>query len=85
MKITNAKQLSNRMQDIRLSQGLSQEKIAKQIGLRQGTVSNFEKNPETTKLETFFKLLSVLELEIELKPRRPTKAEDSQGGWEHEW
>lgn len=93
MKITTAKQLSNYMQDIRLAQGLSQAKVGEQIGLRQGTVSNFEKNPESTKLETFFKLLSVLELEIELKPRNNfnprnktlNNYQDDKGGWEHEW
>lgn len=93
MKITTAQQLSNYIQDIRLSQGLSQAKVGEQIGLRQGTISNFEKNPKSTKLETFFKILSVLELQIELKPRnnfnpdgtQKSNAKEDKGGWEHEW
>ena len=88
MKITTTKQLSAYIQDVRQSQGLSQAKIGEKIGLRQGTISNFEQNPDSTKLDTFFKLLSALELEIELKPRN---ASDSDAGpsnnkqWAQEW
>jgi HTH-type transcriptional regulator / antitoxin HipB len=71
MKVTTTKQLANYLQDTRHNQGISQSKIAEKIGLRQGTVSNFEQNPASTKLDTLFKLLSALELEIEIKPRNP--------------
>ncbi len=84
MKITTATQLANYLQDIRHNQGLSQSKVGDKIGLRQGTVSNFEKNPDSTKLDTLFKLLSALELELEITPRNPepnTKA----SSWDQEW
>lgn len=84
MKVTTAKQLANYLQDIRHSQGLSQSKIGEKIGLRQGTVSNFEQNPESTKLESLFKLLSALELEIEIKPRN-SKQSLKTPSWDQEW
>ncbi|MEI8633525.1 helix-turn-helix domain-containing protein [Vibrio sp. PP-XX7] len=84
MKVTTAKQLANYLQDIRHNQGLSQSKIGEKIGLRQGTVSNFEQNPESTKLDTLFKLLSALELEIELKPRNPAQNVNTSS-WDQEW
>lgn len=84
MKVTTAKQLANYLQDIRQSQGLSQSKIGEKIGLRQGTVSNFEQNPESTKLESLFKLLSALELEIEIKPRN-SKQSLKTPSWDQEW
>ncbi len=84
MKVTTAKQLANYLQDIRHSQGLSQSKIGEKIGLRQGTISNFEQNPESTKLDTLFKLLSALELEIEIKPRNAEQSLKTSS-WDQEW
>ena len=83
MKITNAKQLSAYLRDVRLSEDLSQGKVASKVGIRQDTVSNFELQPGTTKLETFFKILSALELELEVRPR----GSDTQcsEGWKEEW
>ncbi|MBR9727504.1 helix-turn-helix domain-containing protein [Shewanella intestini] len=69
MKVTTSKQLSNCLKDTRLSMQLSQGKVASKVGIRQDTVSKFEQNPDSTKLATLFKLLSSLNLEIELKPR----------------
>ena len=65
MKITSAKQLSAYLRDARLSQKLSQGKVADKVGIRQDTVSSFELNPESTKLDTLFKILASLELSLE--------------------
>ncbi|ATG75725.1 XRE family transcriptional regulator [Zobellella denitrificans] len=86
VSVTNAYQLSAYMKDVRLTQKLSQGKVADKVGIRQDTVSNFELNPNTTKLDTFFKILSALNLELEVKPRG-TKSTDPDGsqGWTEEW
>jgi HTH-type transcriptional regulator/antitoxin HipB len=86
MKITNAKQLSIYLRDVRLAENLSQGKVASRVGIRQDTVSNFELQPGTTKLETFFKILSALNLELEVKPRGSQSCETkSTDGWKEEW
>lgn len=69
MKVTTAKQLSNYLKDTRLSLKLSQSKVANKVGIRQDTVSSFEQNPDSTKLETLFKLLASLNVELEVKKR----------------
>ncbi|MFK7684452.1 hypothetical protein ACI7MJ_12320 [Aeromonas caviae] len=52
--------------------------------MRQDTVSNFELNPESTKLDTLFKILAALELSLDIKPR--TDPPDSpSSGWKEEW
>ncbi|MCH1931509.1 helix-turn-helix domain-containing protein [Shewanella sp. A25] len=92
MKVTTPKQLSNYLKDVRLSQKLSQTKVASKVGIRQDTVSSFEQNPASTKLDTLFKLLSSLNLELEIKPRL-TDADSSQSSctqsgepsWKEEW
>ncbi len=84
MKISTTKQLSAYLKDVRLDNHLSQTDVAKKVGLRQDTVSNFELRAETTKMDTFFKLLSALDLEIEIKPRN-NKSSDDEMGWKEEW
>ncbi|MBP8923100.1 MAG: helix-turn-helix domain-containing protein, partial [Thauera sp.] len=42
------------LKDARLSQKLSQGRVADKVGIRQDTVSSFELNPESTKLDTLF-------------------------------
>lgn len=89
MKVTTSKQLSNYLKDARLAMKLSQSKVASKVGIRQDTVSSFEQNPDSTKLETLFKLLSSLNLELEVKPR----AQDADSArttpetqdWKEEW
>ncbi|MBB9584358.1 MULTISPECIES: helix-turn-helix domain-containing protein [Gammaproteobacteria] len=84
MKVTSAKQLSACLKDARRLQKLSQGKVANKVGLRQDTVSSFEINPESTKLDTLFKILAALELSLDIKPR--TDPPDSpSSGWKEEW
>ena len=84
MKVTSAKQLSACLKDARLSQKLSQGKVAGKVGIRQDTVSSFELNPESTKLETLFKILAALELSLDIRPRTDP-ADNATPGWKEEW
>ncbi|WP_028773480.1 helix-turn-helix domain-containing protein [Shewanella waksmanii] len=93
MKVTNSKQLAVYLKDARLNMQLSQSKVGKKVGIRQDTVSNFEQNPDSTKLETLFKILSALNLELDIKVRNPelvsTLVEDkhipTDDEWKEEW
>ena len=72
---------------------LSQSKVGSKVGIRQDTVSSFEQNPDSTKLETLFKILSALNLELDLKVRNVTLADqqnttvssESDKEWKEEW
>ncbi len=55
MKVTNTRQLSAYMKDVRETKKLSQSKVASKVGIRQDTVSSFELFPDSTKLETFLR------------------------------
>jgi HTH-type transcriptional regulator/antitoxin HipB len=93
MKVTNAKQLSAYLKDARLNEQLSQSKVASKVGIRQDTVSSFELNPDSTKLETLFKILSALNLELDIKvrnqelvnERRHDNATVPDCEWKEEW
>lgn len=89
MKVTNSKQLSSYLKDARIMQKLSQGKVANKVGIRQDTVSSFEQHPDSTKLETFFKILSALNLELTVTPRNATTASNEDPvitpSWKEEW
>jgi HTH-type transcriptional regulator / antitoxin HipB len=93
MKVTNAKQLSTYLKDARLNAQLSQSKVASKVGIRQDTVSSFELHPDSTKLETLFKILSALNLELDIKVRNPQLVDEHRHDnatvpeqeWKEEW
>ncbi|MBP2701081.1 helix-turn-helix domain-containing protein [Photobacterium lucens] len=86
MQITSAKMLANAVRDQRKAQSRTQSDTAKLVGIKQTTVSAFENNPESTKLETLFKLLAALDLELHVQPRNTnTEPHTAQQKWNEEW
>ena len=91
MKITDPKALSNYIRDKRRTRGLSQAKVADLVGLRQGTVSKFESMPEKMQLDTLFRLLAALELELSVKPNNCNDLKDNSNSvlpdvkWSEDW
>ncbi|MBV7261374.1 helix-turn-helix domain-containing protein [Photobacterium sp. WH77] len=83
MKVTSARQLSHLLQDQRKKQGQSQSVVARKVGLRQDTVSKFENAPDGSRLDTLFKLLAALDLELEICPRGEALSTATQ--WKEEW
>lgn len=82
MKITSPRQLAIYLRDLRKTQKLSQTAIAKRVGIKQDTLSKFEQDPNTTKIETFFKILSALELELHVEKKGENKPSSE---WTEEW
>ena len=86
MQITSAKMLANAVRDQRKTRNITQSETAKLVGIKQNTVSAFENNPDGTKLETLFKLLAALDLELHLQPRNTTAApQTNTQKWSEEW
>lgn len=83
MVIHSPKELAEFARDYRNQKKLSQAEVSDRVGLRQKTVSAFESNPEGTKLDTFFRLLSALDLELQIVPKGDIGV--STQGWDEEW
>jgi HTH-type transcriptional regulator / antitoxin HipB len=83
MLIPSAQTLAEVTKDRRRQLKLSQTETSDRVGLSQKTISAFELKPESTKLETFFRLLSALNLELHLVPKEDT--ETTRAGWKEEW
>ncbi|WP_323372724.1 helix-turn-helix domain-containing protein [Winslowiella arboricola] len=83
MKITSAKMLASALRNERKKRHQSQKKTAETIGLKQSTVSGFENYPDGTRLETLFKLLAALDLELQIAPRNSKEGDTTS--WDQEW
>ncbi|MGQ7144441.1 type II toxin-antitoxin system antitoxin HipB, partial [Escherichia sp. SS-MK2] len=55
-KIYSPTQLANAMKLVRQQNGWTQSELAKKIGIKQATISNFENNPANTPPTPFFKI-----------------------------
>ncbi|CSN73653.1 antitoxin HipB [Shigella sonnei] len=76
--------LANAMKLVRQQNGWTQSELAKKIGIKQATISNFENNPDNTTLTTFFKILQSLELSMTLcdaKNASPEATEQQDLEW----
>lgn len=82
MKITSPKLLAQALKNARIDKKLTQQKAAEQIGIKQSTVSGFENQPDKARIETLFKLLSALDLELHVTERDGDKPTTS---WDQEW
>ena len=78
--------LANAVRDQRKAQNITQSDTAKLVGIKQTTVSAFENTPEGTKLDTLFKLLAALDLELHIQPRNSTaETQSNNQQWNEEW
>lgn len=62
---------------------LSQSTVGDLVGLKQTTISAFENKPENTKLDTLFRILSAVDLEINILPK--DKSLKTKTNWSEEW
>lgn len=87
MKITSARGLADALQQVRKQQGQTQQTIGELAGTKQSTVSTFETSPEHARIETLFKLLSALNLEmvLELRGQAPENGSGNHQAWDQEW
>lgn len=77
--ITSAKTLGQVLRKYRKEHGLTQSEVGRKFNLTQKTISNIESGLPGVHLETLFKLLSALGLEIHLQPRE--KASQDKELW----
>ncbi|GKW49744.1 helix-turn-helix domain-containing protein [Halomonas sp. NCCP-2165] len=86
MKITSPEMLAQSLKNARRDRHLTQQATAELIGIKQATVSSIENHPERSRIETLFKLLSALELELHLSERASADdATSDDHSWDQEW
>lgn len=83
MLIHNPRDLASFVNSQRKKLALSQSTVGDLVGLKQATVSAFENKPDNTKLDTLFRILSALNLDIHLFQKNEKVALKSE--WKEEW
>lgn len=79
-------QLANYLKLVRQKNQWTQSELAKRIGIKQATVSNFENNPEKTTLATLFKILQSLEMAMVLYEKNaPVTGNEKGSNADLEW
>lgn len=66
MIINSAKDLALYLNDKRKQLKMSQSEVADLVGLKQDTISKFENSPDNSRIDTLFRILSALNLNMSL-------------------
>ncbi|RSD30029.1 type II toxin-antitoxin system antitoxin HipB [Vibrio pectenicida] len=53
----------------RQKNGWTQSELAKKVGIKQATISNFENNPNKTTLSIFFNLVQAMDLTLSIQEK----------------
>ncbi|WP_370972049.1 type II toxin-antitoxin system antitoxin HipB [Enterobacter wuhouensis] len=78
-------QLANYMKLVRQKNGWTQIALARKIGIKQATVSNFENNPDKSTLTTFFKILQSLGMTMALYESADAMLDEDTNQQELDW
>jgi HTH-type transcriptional regulator / antitoxin HipB len=78
--LVNKNTLGYLLKDARKKRGLTQEEAGKTVGLNQTMISRVENGRHMLRVDTLFKLLAALDLELFIQPRED--ANDNAGGLE---
>ena len=81
--VRSPKELALAVMSQRKKLKLSQLEVGKLVGLKQATLSAFENKPEGTQLETLFRILSALNLDIKISEKDAPQINKDK--WKDEW
>ncbi|GAD78814.1 type II toxin-antitoxin system antitoxin HipB [Vibrio ezurae] len=76
--IYSPQQLTNVLLLIRQKNGWTQSEVAKRVGIKQATISNFENKPEKATIATMFKIVQALDLTVKVEARAENKIVDEE-------
>lgn len=85
-RAVSPKSLSALIKDKRKALALSQDDLGKKSGIKQNTVSTFELKSDGARIDTLFKLINALDLEIHLIPKGTSiQINDKPSHIQNEW
>lgn len=76
MIISSAKDLALYLNDKRKQLKMNQSEVAELVGLKQDTISKFENSPDNSRIDTLFRILSALNLNISLVDKNQETQEE---------
>lgn len=87
MRITKHADVARVLKNARLSAELTQQQVADSLGVTRQTVARIERGTGNATLETYFRLFSLFELNVEISSSNVTVSEPSEyagilSGWQ---
>jgi HTH-type transcriptional regulator/antitoxin HipB len=73
--------LGHILRDARKQKGLSQTEAGKSVGIDQPTLSKIERGESNARLDTLFRLLAALDMEMIIRPRKKSFDGDEGDKW----
>lgn len=80
-KVVSPESLGQSLRAERKLKGLSQKAVGHCVGMEQHTISKIEKGNPGTELNTLFRLLAALDLELVVQPRQKPAMENKGDLW----
>lgn len=80
-KISSPEVLGQTLRAERKNKGMSQKVVGHSVGMEQHTISKVEKGNPGTELNTLFRLLAALDLELIIQPRQKPALENTGDKW----
>ncbi|RPI67861.1 MAG: XRE family transcriptional regulator [Geobacteraceae bacterium] len=80
-KTTSPKNLGQILRNARKMKGLSQSEAGKSVGIDQPTLSKIEQGVSNARIDTIFRLLAALDMEMIVRPREPASNPNEGDSW----
>lgn len=80
-KATSPQSLGLILRSVRKMKGLSQTEAGKSVGIDQTTMSKIEGGESNTRIDTLFRLLAALDMEMIVRPRDKTPDVPEGDNW----
>ena len=80
-KVISPENLGQALRSERKQKGLSQKAVGHSVGMEQHTISKIEKGNPGTELNTLFRLLAALDLELTIQARQKPSTESKGDVW----
>lgn len=80
-KPTSPQSLGLILRDARKRKGLSQTEAGKCVGIDQPTLSKIERGESNARIDTLFRLLAALDMELIVQPRETVGSQNKGDNW----
>jgi len=80
-KVISPQSLGEALRAARKKKGMSQREIGKSVGIDQPSISTIERGESSVRVDTLFRLLAALDMELVIQPRQKSLNQREGDRW----
>ena len=80
-KVISPQSLGEALRAARKKKGMSQQEIGKSVGIDQPSISTIERGESSVRVDTLFRLLAALDMELVIQPRQKSLNQKEGDRW----